>query len=61
MKKFTIEVPAEVRTSTRVEVLENAEIKREKVVEFKNGSRTTIPINPDGSVKWFDDSKLIRK
>ena len=22
--------------------------------------RTEIPLNPDGSVKWFDDSKLVR-
>lgn len=21
--------------------------------------RTEIPLNPDGSVKWFDDSKLV--
>lgn len=32
-----------------------------KVLESKNGHRTEIPINKDGTVKWFDDSKLIRK
>ena len=31
-----------------------------KVIEYKNGNRIQIPINADGSVKWFDDTKLIR-
>lgn len=30
------------------------------VLEFDNGSKVEIPINKDGSVKWFDDSKLIK-
>lgn len=32
-----------------------------KVIEYGSGARVEIPINKDGSVKWFDDSKLIRK
>ena len=32
-----------------------------KVLESKTGTRTEIPINKDGTVKWFDDTKLIRK
>lgn len=32
-----------------------------KVIEFGNGKKVEIPINKDGSVKWFDDSKLIKK
>lgn len=32
-----------------------------KVIEFENGKKVEIPINKDGSVKWFDDSKLIKK
>ncbi|MBS5129892.1 MAG: hypothetical protein KHZ01_05330 [Lachnospiraceae bacterium] len=32
-----------------------------KVIEYDDGSRTEIPIHKDGSVKWFDDSKLLRE
>ncbi len=32
-----------------------------KVIDYGNGSRVEIPINSDGSVKWFDDSKLLKK
>lgn len=32
-----------------------------KVIEYKSGARVEIPINRDGSVKWFDDNKLLKK
>ena len=32
-----------------------------KVIEYDSGARVEIPINRDGSVKWFDDSKLLKK
>lgn len=32
-----------------------------KVINFENGKKVEIPINKDGSVKWFDDNKLIKK
>lgn len=31
-----------------------------KVIEYKSGARVEIPINRDGPVKWFDDSKLLK-
>ena len=34
--------------------------KLSTVIEFPAG-KVMIPINPDGTVKWFDDSRLIRK
>lgn len=30
-------------------------------IEYESGKRVEIPINKDGSVKWFDDSKLLKK
>lgn len=30
------------------------------VLEYDSGARVEIPINRDGSVRWFDDEKLIR-
>ena len=35
--------------------------KLSKVIEYKTGAKVEIPINKDGSVKWFDDSQLIKK
>lgn len=34
--------------------------KLSKVIEYKSGARVEISINRDGSVKWFDDSKLLK-
>lgn len=31
------------------------------VLEYESGTRVEIPINKDGSVKWFDDTKLLKK
>lgn len=30
------------------------------VLEYESGTRVEIPINKDGSVKWFDDTKLLK-
>lgn len=35
--------------------------KLSKVIEYNTGARVEIPINQDGSVKWFDDSQLLKK
>lgn len=32
-----------------------------KIIEYGKNNKVEIPINNDGSVKWFDDSKLVRK
>jgi len=29
-----------------------------RVIEYGSGDRVQIPINPDGTVKWYDDSQL---
>ncbi|GEM_PF-1308774 len=35
--------------------------KLSKVISYGTGARIEIPINKDGSVRWFDDTKLIKK
>ncbi len=35
--------------------------KLSKVVTYGTGTRVEIPINKDGSIKYFDDSKLLKK
>ena len=51
-------VPSGLKVWDRYE-LEEDTWKHSKVLE-SDTCRTKIPLNPDGSVKWFDDSKLIR-
>ena len=31
------------------------------VIEYNSGNRVSIPLDNDGSVKWFDDSVLFKK
>jgi hypothetical protein len=35
--------------------------KLSKIIEYASGARVEIPIHPDGSIRWFDDSQLIKK
>lgn len=59
MKEATVKVvPSGLKVWDRYE-LEGDTWKHSKVLE-SDSCRTKIPLNPDGSVKWFDDSKLIR-
>lgn len=51
-------IPSKLKVWDRYE-LEEDTWKHSKVLE-SDTCRTKIPLNPDGSVKWFDDSKLIR-
>ncbi len=51
----------ETRIFTKAEPTMDGESKLSKVIRFGNGNSVEIPINRDGSVRWFDDSKLIRK
>ena len=32
-----------------------------QVLEFDDGERVEIPIAKNGDIKWFDDTKLIKK
>ena len=50
-----------VKISYKAEKTIDGESKLSRVIEGKNGKRVEIPINKDGSIKWFDDSQLIKK
>lgn len=50
----------QVKVFTRAEQIETGESKLSKVIEYSNGQKTEIPINKDGGVKWFDDTKLLK-
>ena len=32
-----------------------------QVIEFDSGSKIELPLDKDGNLKWFDDTKLLRK
>ena len=55
MTKDSIEVKTVATLMTRCE-----DGKIYRVAEYNDKSQVAIPINPDGTVKWFDDSKLLR-
>lgn len=65
MKRITIETTVEVTSYRKIEVIEVEEnvkvIKHTRILEYPSGDRLCIPINQDGTVKWFDDSLLLRK
>lgn len=50
-----------VTTFTKAEMTNEGKSRMSKVINFGNGNRVEIPINKDGSVKWFDDSKLVKR
>ena len=35
--------------------------KVSQVIEFDSGSKIELPLTQSGEVKWFDDTKLIKK
>lgn len=49
------------RIWTKAEKIGKNEARLSRVLEFENGDKVAIPIHKDGSVKWFDDTKLIKK
>lgn len=52
-EKMKIEIKKDYRTMTRAD-----SGSLYKVIEYGSGDRVQIPINPDGTIKWFDDSQL---
>lgn len=35
--------------------------KVSQVIEFESGSKIELPLDKNGEIKWFDDSKLLKK
>lgn len=50
----------EVRTTATLSTMVKEDGRMYRVAEYDDKSQVAIPINPDGTVKWFDDSKLLR-
>ncbi len=46
---------------TRAELTDDGKSRMSRIIDYGNGHRVEVPINKDGTVRWFDDSKLIRK
>lgn len=56
IKKEVVEFKTVATLSTVVK--EDGKLYR--VAEYDSHARVEVPINPDGTVKYFDDSKLLR-
>lgn len=50
----------EVRTTATLSIMVKEDGRMYRVAEYDSHVRVEVPINPDGTVKWFDDSKLLR-
>lgn len=46
---------------TVITITKADEGKLSKVIEYESGARVEIPINKDGTVRWFDDNKLKKR
>lgn len=46
--------------SVKADITKDGKNRLSKVITYESGARVEIPINPDGSVKWFDDTLLIK-
>ena len=55
-KKEVVEIKTVATLSTMVK--EDGKLYR--VAEYDSHVRVEVPINLDGTVKWFDDNKLLR-
>lgn len=42
-----------------IKILKADNGKLSNIIEYASGTKVEIPINSDGSVKWFDDDILI--
>lgn len=47
-----------METATTIIKADNGKLL--KVIEYGTGARVELPINSDGSVKFFDDNKLLK-
>lgn len=59
LKSGVFEEVKQMQTVKRFTKADNGKLS--KVLEYESGARVEIPINKDGSVKFFDDSKLLKK
>lgn len=49
-------MPNEAKVFTKAE-----DGKLSTVIEYSTGGKIKIPINKDGSIRWFDDSQLMKR
>lgn len=58
VKSGVFEEVKQMQTVKRFTKADNGKLS--KVLQYESGARVEIPINKDGSVKWFDDRKLLK-
>lgn len=51
----------EIRVFTKCKCTKTGKSVLSKVIVFGSGNQVQIPIQPNGEIKWFDDSKLLKK
>ena len=61
MKKIEREYLKKVKINKMKKWIKAEDGKVTQVVEFDSGSKIELPLDKDGNLKWFDDTKLIKK
>ena len=61
LKRLEREYLKKVRITKMKKWIKAEDGKVSQVIEFDSGSKIELPLDKDGNVKWFDDTKLIRK
>ena len=61
LKRLEREYLKKVRINKMKKLIKAEEGKVTQVIEFDSGSKIEIPLTQSGEVKWFDDTKLIKK
>lgn len=61
LKRLEREYLKKVRITKMKKWIKAEDGKVSQVVEFDSGSKIELPLTQSGEVKWFDDTKLIKK
>ena len=60
LKRLEREYLKKVRITKMKKWIKAEDGKVSQVIEFDSGSKIELPLDKDGNVKWFDDTKLIK-
>ena len=60
LKRLEREYSKKVRIIKLKKWIKAEDGKVTQVIEFDSGSKIELPLDKDGNVKWFDDTKLIK-
>ena len=61
LKRLEREYLKKVMINKMKKLIKAEDGKVTQIIEFDSGSKIELPLDKDGNLKWFDDTKLIKK